>query len=224
MNDVALLKLDTELDLSQHPHISPICMPQSYDSFSGQRCYVAGWGKNAFGHQGEYQSVLMKVDLPVLDTRICENQLKQTKLGYNFRLDRSMICAGGEPGKDACEGDGGSGLVCESNGQWNVVGLVSWGLGCGQGGVPGVYTNVGHIRHWVDKIILPYYNNHHNHHNHHQISKSIPNFNELINERSLNNENQQQILNDTMLVTPKITDNNNNNSNGTNIENKEKSN
>ncbi|KAH7637567.1 group 3 mite allergen-like protein [Dermatophagoides farinae] len=216
-NDVALLKLDTELDLSQHPHISPICMPQTFESFAGHRCYVAGWGKNAFGHQGEYQSVLMKVDLPVLDSRMCENQLKHTKLGYGFRLDRSMICAGGEPGKDACEGDGGSGLVCESNGIWQVVGLVSWGLGCGQGGIPGVYTNVAHIRNWIDKIVLPYYVNHHNHNHHHHhnqimISKPIPNFNELINERSLNGNSTTEILNNDKTSPVMVTNVNNNNS------------
>ena len=220
-NDVALLKLDTELDLSQHPHISPICMPQTFESFAGHRCYVAGWGKNAFGHQGEYQSVLMKVDLPVLDLRMCENQLKHTKLGYGFRLDRSMICAGGEPGKDACEGDGGSGLVCESNGIWQVVGLVSWGLGCGQGGIPGVYTNVAHIRNWIDKIVLPYYVNHHNHNHHHHhnqimISKPIPNFNELINERSLNGNSTTEILNNDKTSPVMVTNVNNNNNNSTN--------
>lgn len=178
-NDVALLKLDYEIDLSQHPHISPICMPQPFELFTNQRCYVAGWGKNAFGHQGEYQSVLMKVDLPVLDSKVCENLLKHTKLGYGFNLDRSMICAGGEPGKDACEGDGGSGLVCEVNGIWKVVGLVSWGLGCGQANVPGVYTNIGHLRAWIDKIVVPV------HANAFVQRQNSANFNELINERSL---------------------------------------
>ncbi|KPM04648.1 serine protease-like protein 5, partial [Sarcoptes scabiei] len=181
MNDVALLRLDSEIDLDQHPHIAPICLSQPMESFTGQRCYVAGWGKNAFGHQGEYQSVLMKVDLPVLDSRQCENQLRHTKLGYNFRLDHSMICAGGEPGKDACEGDGGSGLVCETNGIWKVAGLVSWGLGCGKAGVPGVYTNIAQMRTWIDKIVLPYHNN--------QAIHPLQNFNELINERSISSSN-----------------------------------
>ena len=65
------------------------------------RCYVSGWGKNAF--TGSYQSVLKEVDVPIVDSTNCENQLKQTRLGAAFILDRnSFICAGGEQGKDAC--------------------------------------------------------------------------------------------------------------------------
>ena len=32
------------------------------------------------------------------------------------------MCAGGERGKDACEGDGGSALVCENNGVYVAAG------------------------------------------------------------------------------------------------------
>lgn len=56
-------------------------------------------------------------------------------------LFASFLCAGGEPKKDACEGDGGSPLVCEVNGIWKVAGLVSWGIGCGQPGKAIVYKN-----------------------------------------------------------------------------------
>ena len=51
----------------------------------------------------------------------------------------------GEPGKDTCSGDGGSPLVCQAvSGRWHVVGLVSWGIGCGVAGRPAIYTNVFH--------------------------------------------------------------------------------
>ena len=53
------------------------------------------------------------------------------------------MCAGGEPGKDTCSGDGGSPLVCQAvSGRWHVVGLVSWGIGCGVAGRPAIDTNV----------------------------------------------------------------------------------
>lgn len=48
------------------------------------------------------------------------------------------------------KGDGGSPLVCPTDsGAYEVVGLVTWGIGCANGGVPGVYTDVFHFRSWV---------------------------------------------------------------------------
>lgn len=38
------------------------------------------------------------------------------------------MCAGGEPGKDACTGDGGAPLMCEVAGQHYITGLVAWGI------------------------------------------------------------------------------------------------
>ena len=63
----------------------------------------------------------------------------------SFQLTPGELCAGGEEGKDSCDGDGGAPLVCQSkSGHWHVVGLVAWGIGCANPDVPGVYVNVYH--------------------------------------------------------------------------------
>lgn len=155
-NDLAIVKIDGLIDFQQNPHISPVCLPDVFQDFSGRRCWVSGWGKDAFGSAGSYQNVLKEVDVPVLSHNECEQQLRQTRLGQDFLLHPGFICAGGEEGKDACKGDGGSPLVCDIGGVWQIAGVVSWGIGCGQKDVPGVYVRVGHYNQWIEEMMLSF--------------------------------------------------------------------
>merc|ERR1712137_212152 len=89
-----------------------------------------------------------KVSLPLVEPNRCNSNLKvalnnqRQGTGNRFQLHSSEVCAGGEVGKDACTGDGGSPLVCQAqSGRWTVVGLVTWGVGCGSD-TPGVYAKV----------------------------------------------------------------------------------
>lgn len=71
--------------------------------FSQHRCWVSGWGKDAFGPKGKYQSVQKAVDVNVLSASECEKQLRLSRLGRHFTLDsHSFLCAGGDSDKDAC--------------------------------------------------------------------------------------------------------------------------
>lgn len=151
-NDLAILKLDSPVDWTKYPHISPACLPDKYTDYANQRCWTTGWGKDAFGDYGKYQNILKEVDVPILGHNQCQQQLRQTRLGYNYELNHGFLCAGGEEGKDACKGDGGGPLVCERGGTWQVVGVVSWGIGCGQPGVPGVYVKVAHYLDWISQV------------------------------------------------------------------------
>lgn len=152
VNDIALIRLDSPVDPSL-VHVNPACLPLAEERFDRQHCWVVGWGKDSFGQKGSFQAVLREVELPVMGRDECEQALRQTRLGQHYRLHAGFICAGGESGRDACEGDGGSGLYCVQDGLVKVAGLVSWGIGCGQAGVPGVYVNLAHYRPWIENII-----------------------------------------------------------------------
>lgn len=113
------------------------------------RCWVAGWGKNDF-NAGAFQAIQKEVDVPVKSPAECQSSLAATRLGPSFVFDSaSFLCAGGEVGKDACTGDGGSPLICELSGRWFVAGMVAWGIGCGASGVPGVYVNTATYVPWI---------------------------------------------------------------------------
>lgn len=138
-NDVALLFLSQPVSLAEN--VNTACLPPQNYNFDGARCFASGWGKDLFGKEGKYQVILKRVELPVVPRDACQGELRHTRLGANFILNPSFICAGGERGKDTCKGDGGSPLVCPIAGTENryyQAGMVAWGIGCGDQ-TPGKY-------------------------------------------------------------------------------------
>lgn len=105
---------------------------------------VLGWGLT----QNNKQSTgLLTVDVPVLSTDKCASLLGAA------RLDSSMLCAGGEKGKDSCSADSGGPLVVSKGGIDVQIGVVSWGVGCGVVNQPGVYAHVPFVHSWIDAVL-----------------------------------------------------------------------
>ncbi|KAG4071471.1 hypothetical protein HA402_011625 [Bradysia odoriphaga] len=137
LNDVALLILKTPVELADN--VNTICLPPQNYSFSKERCVVSGWGKENHSRESRFQTILKKVDVPVIPNFLCQMLFRNTVLGKYFRLDSSFICAGGEYGKDTCKGDGGSPLVCKipnTSHSYYQAGIVSWGIGCSERNIP----------------------------------------------------------------------------------------
>ncbi|XP_039968213.1 phenoloxidase-activating factor 2-like [Bactrocera tryoni] len=150
-NDVALFILVTPFTWAEN--VRPICLPEPAANFDYSRCFATGWGKTKFGKESDYPMILKKIELPAVPHDVCQANLRKTRLGRFFQLHQSFMCAGGEEGKDACKGDGGSPLVCPDPNnpkRYYQAGIVAWGIGCGAINVPGVYANVAYLRNWIN--------------------------------------------------------------------------
>uniref|UniRef100_A0A1A9W5D1 Phenoloxidase-activating factor 2 n=1 Tax=Glossina brevipalpis TaxID=37001 RepID=A0A1A9W5D1_9MUSC len=154
-NDVALLILEEPFRWEEN--IRPICLPPPNTNFDGLRCLATGWGKDKFGRDGTYQVILKRIELPVVPHSTCQDQLRQTRLGFYYNLHESFMCAGGEIGKGTCTGDGGSPLVCPIpgvEGRYYQAGIVAFRVGCGEQNVPGVFASIPYALQWIsDKLI-----------------------------------------------------------------------
>nr|AAV48634.1 Try2 [Pediculus humanus corporis] len=134
--DIALVKTTEPIKFTDN--IKPIELVSKEPS-EGDMAYVTGYGREQIMRSGMLANHLMAVELPVVGLKKCKKKLKG--------VANDMICAGFEKGnKDACVGDSGGPMAVNNK----LAGVVAWGKGCGQEGVPGVYTNVAHYRKWID--------------------------------------------------------------------------
>ncbi|MES4890461.1 serine protease [Streptomyces sp. NPDC096012] len=133
--DFAVLTLAGEL-----PQTAVVAMAGPGDPAytPGTEALVSGWGDTSGG--GAYPRRLGAARLHVLSDDLCSRAYPGGPDG-TYRAD-TMLCAGeAAGGPDACQGDSGGPLVAGGR----LIGLVSWGSGCGRPGSPGVYTRVSEV-------------------------------------------------------------------------------
>ncbi|MEV7738253.1 serine protease [Streptomyces sp. NPDC088921] len=110
----------------------------------GTLATVYGWGDVTGG--GDYARRLRAAQVQLMSDASCGEAYPSG--GDGTYLADTMLCAGEERGgRDACQGDSGGPLVA----QGKLVGLVSWGSGCGRAGQPGVYTRVSEVMRTLDR-------------------------------------------------------------------------
>lgn len=148
--DIALLQMHGN-PIDYQPNIIPVCLPESDNSLVGQQGWVTGWGR--LSEYGQISPVLREVNLPIISNSQCMKMYRNS--GQNEWIPNIFICAGtATGGEDSCEGDSGGPLVVQGkDGRWQLAGIISWGIGCGDRNRPGVYTRISEFRSWISNVI-----------------------------------------------------------------------
>lgn len=141
MNDIAVLRLKRPVSFNEY--IRPVCLPnRTGDTYFGKTAIATGWGTQKFG--GPYSEFLREVKLVVWNNTECNQRFAQP-------ITDVFLCAGAKKREgDACQGDSGGPLMVQTKSkQWTLVGVISWGIKCGEPGIPGIYTRVSHFLDYI---------------------------------------------------------------------------
>ncbi|XP_052865177.1 serine protease 44-like [Anopheles cruzii] len=146
VGDIALLRvaMAKEMAYTSDNHTS-LRLPQRTDrtAVNGEMCYIFGYGSEAY--DGPISQKLRYGTVLALEEDNCIGMMGAVVAPPP---NSGMFCAIGR--SDACKGDSGGGYVCRvpsSFGPFVLRGVISYGVGCGAVGTPGVYTDVAYYLH-----------------------------------------------------------------------------
>lgn len=109
----------------------------------GAKCLISGYGRTDISASGMIAS-LKSATVNIVDQDNCAKRL------FPLTVTNTMICAAGDD-EDACAGDAGGPLICAAR----LVGIISWGRGCLQGDMTGVFADVNSVRQWLTMNGIP---------------------------------------------------------------------
>ncbi|GAB6025086.1 mannan-binding lectin serine peptidase 1 (C4 C2 activating component of Ra-reactive factor) [Chamberlinius hualienensis] len=149
-NDIALVRLVRSVSYTNT--VLPICLVNS--KLTKDELYekdpvvgsVTGWG--TITEHGMPSAFLREIRLPLVNFSTCANST-------NYPVTKNMFCAGYHERVmgDACHGDSGGPYTVNYQGQWYLIGIVSWGEGCDREGKYGFYTKVDNYINWIISTI-----------------------------------------------------------------------
>ncbi|MGG5819337.1 S1 family peptidase [Falsiroseomonas sp. HW251] len=146
-NDVALLLLEraapgTPIQLVSTANEAALLQEGQNEDASTQ-LRTTGWGATAEG--GDTVWNLRTVTVPFVSLATCNDNRS-----YRGRISPGMLCAGSNRGgRDSCQGDSGGPLTIAVGSERRLVGVVSWGEGCGRAWKYGIYTQVTSFERWI---------------------------------------------------------------------------
>lgn len=151
-HDVGLIKL------AQIPEqVLPVAMADTQD----QQNAIAAWDQVQVYGRGEQEAVPLGgvagsssmsyqayvTDLQLSDQATCQQAMPGEVIGED------MLCAGGFTDRGTCFGDSGGPLLWQRDGQLKLLGVVSWGTGCGVAGRYDVFASVASYKAAIEALM-----------------------------------------------------------------------
>lgn len=178
--DVALIKLSEPVP---HARVIALATPETAPAVTGEgaKAMATGWGAvwdfNNFAEALEIERDVVSTRVLLDKNQLLDpDQMRQVELtlisatecresyeafweatgNSGYTIARSEICAGAPEGaKGSCFGDSGGPLMApaDTDTGYLQVGVVSWGVQCGNPALPGVYARVSYLYDWISKTM-----------------------------------------------------------------------
>ncbi|XP_063543888.1 trypsin-1-like [Cydia strobilella] len=151
-HDIALLEVENPIKLDF------TTVPACLDVFGGDhsKAVATGWG--AITWMGSNADYLQKVTLNKFKDEECSAKFRPSRnIRTGFDPDTQVCYGDYTQSKDTCQGDSGGPLTIQNRQihcMYTVVGVTSFGKGCGNIGDPGMYTKVSHYVDWIESIVF----------------------------------------------------------------------
>ena len=108
---------------------------------------MTGWGSK--GWNKPPSEFLQEAPVRLVSRTECNK-----KKSYDGTVPKTALCAGYKDGGiDTCQKDSGGPLACEYEGQWYLVGVISWGKHCAVPNKYGVYADVRVLNSWITGVV-----------------------------------------------------------------------
>ncbi|WP_296679566.1 trypsin-like serine protease [Novosphingobium sp.] len=167
-NDVALLHITAprnvpgKTDPGQLVKVAPIRPAPAgmADPPRGQTIYVSGWGvtgiadatrqlRDEHGNAQVAPRYLQTARLEYLPPDRCDRDRRFVQKKY--RIKPGQICAGSPRTDSSCWGDSGGPLVAKDGSEFVLLGVVSYGVGCGGIRAPSAFADVRAFGDWIEQ-------------------------------------------------------------------------
>ncbi|CAH0559651.1 unnamed protein product [Brassicogethes aeneus] len=142
--DICLLTLVTETK-----HLIPICLPPKVMDVKPKVGIVTGLGTLRF--KGDEPCTLKEARILIYSDLDCRKMLNRSE-GTGNDLDKAFCAGYLQGGIDTCQGDSGGPLqIINQEGNYMLLGIVSYGYKCALPSMLGVYTDVSRYIDWIEK-------------------------------------------------------------------------